>query len=140
MKVLMASGYPIRAYITQRAANDGLAKLRPGNKCIEEAYLGSIVDELKREAEVVGLDTSAYQSLLLIMLELIECKDDEEYTRLLNKLVFYIPFATRKRWEEMALEYLKDGGWEDEPPVEPVVEDTLFTNWQGIFRQSEIAR
>jgi hypothetical protein len=127
--VIIAHGTPIKVAVTARGANRLAAALKRDGLVVERVDPEFAVAMLRREAELLGIHLREdMPSLSSLMKEFINLPlGDERYFPLLNELVFWIPFVSRKSWKEMALEHLGSLGWEDESiPSYPSVPEVMF--------------
>jgi hypothetical protein len=127
--VVIAHGTPIRVVDTARGANQVARQLHPGGVVVEGAEHERVVGMLSREAEVVGVQVREdMPSISSLMGEIARLPlGSERYWELLDELVFWIPFVSRRGWKEMALRHLERLGWEDESiPSYPSVPEVLY--------------
>jgi hypothetical protein len=132
--VVMAYGTPIRVAGTARGANRLVQGLLSGGLVVEGVEHEHTVSMLAREAEAIGLNVrEEMPSISRLMGEIAGLPlGSERYWELLDELVFWIPFVSRRSWKEMALSHLERLGWEDESiPAYPSVPEVLYGCWQG---------
>jgi hypothetical protein len=113
--VVVAAGSPIRVCGTARGALQLLDFLDSPRVTVQPVRREWVIEALRREAARCGVDCLDAGRIVALMGEILAAPlGDETYLEKVCELAFRLPFLAVMDWQDMALEYLKSQGWQDD--------------------------